>query len=316
MFNGYEALTLTDEYLDLSFSNAEKPWTIMTEGGSIRFVTFDIGDPWSGPTVLLGYLNTKTDEVIDWSRVDPLHCHGSDHFRATASGNYLLGDGIQIHEVPAGGFSFQEAGVFYRELPDEDTMVWLLHVVGDRRGIRAFLPWHTDRAALVYSGNPNDIPLNKGETYIDGLGERGIPAITTSMGSCTDGYLNGTIEELRASEAGSNKHAVETGLLGDRESGPVVMLLNGAANSLVSVPTSCETERVLFIAAGSCRVGDAEYQAGDARVQAAGSILPEIHSNDDGVRAVILIGDRRAQLTTHAADQEGIDWSRRPVTTV
>jgi hypothetical protein len=315
MFNGCGFHDMEGDFVDISFRNTEKNWVVMTPKGSIKFTNFEMGDPVSGPNVLLGYEHSKMGELVDWTKFDPLHSHGSDHFRAVTAapenaGSQLIGNGIKIHKITPGTFSFQEAGVIYREIPEKNSNVWLLHFVADRRGNRGIIKWESDRETLAYSGNPNDIPLADDETYPDGLGRTGIPAISTTLGPVdSDGYLHGVFADLSARKKANAKHAVEKAFLGDRITGPVILLIKSDPNSVLSPPSQCGTERLLCVIKGSCRVGEAAYQAGDLRVQRMESTMPEIRVGKDGMEAVIIVGDRRKPVEVSAPDDAAIDWT-------
>jgi len=309
MFDGKGVISLNEDYLDFSFDKCDDKWTIMMPKGSVRFTTFDVGDEKAGPTVLFGYLDNSSDEVIPWDRVDPYHYHGSDHFRAVCKGNYLLTDGQNDKRMRSGDFHFQNAGVLYREIPEEDTCVWLMHVVGDRRGIRATIPSKSDREKLIYSGNPNDKPLGDDENYPDGIPRKGIPAIKSTLGSCNkDGYLDGSFDKLTGTQKTYNEGKVDWGYFGDSQRGPLSVLVNFNSNSTVSGESICNTERVIFVVGGSCLIGKTNYESGSIRIQSAGSTLPSITAGKSGVKLAILIADRRAIVESPPSDGAGMDW--------
>jgi len=315
MFNGCGFFDMSGDHLDISFRRTEEHWVIMTPKGSIRFTNFEIGDPVSGPNILLGSHETRIGEVVEWCKADPLHCHGSDHFRATANGDeaagyYLIGNGLKIDKFPGGSFSFQEAGVIYREIPGQNSNIWLLHVVADRRGNPPIIPWESDRKTLFFSGNPNDRPLPEGAAYPDPLGLKGIPAVKTSLGPVDpDGYVNGSFSDLARRKTAGSPHIVEQGFIGDRATGPVVLLLKSDPGSLVSPPSRCGTERLLFVVKGSCRIGDADYRPGDVRIQRMDVLMPEMRVGDKGLEAVIIVADRRMPVQPSVIDSGAIDWA-------
>ena len=116
MFDGKDLITLDGDHLDISF-RAKDAWPCMTPAGSIRYHTFGIGDPQSGPVVQLGLITTLADEPLDWRHVvDPPQFHGTDQFRV------LIGGECDVASRPlhAGGFVFQEAGKVYRAHPASD----------------------------------------------------------------------------------------------------------------------------------------------------------------------------------------------------
>jgi hypothetical protein len=63
-----------------------------------------------------------------------------------------------------------------------------------------------------------------------------------------------------------------------------------------------DTEIVLAIVRGSCRVADRTYIDGEVRIQKAGTVTDTIIAGADGLDAVLMIADRRCRPQIAASD--------------
>ncbi|MFA5494327.1 MAG: hypothetical protein WC247_06085 [Porticoccaceae bacterium] len=304
MFNGYGVLELGSDYLDLSYRRPEE-WPLMTPQGSIKSFTFEMGDPESGPVFQLGLISPLESEPLDWpNSIDPPHFHGTDQFRVISGGEWSLAN----KTMGAGSFAFQESGLRYSEHPGKGGAAWVMLVLGDRRGARPTLVREAHKETLINTGSGNDRPLADDEVYPHPAGPRGIAAIATSEGPCERGYRLGSFAAL-ARGVQDHKPALVSGVLGDRDRGPVALVVKAAPGCRVSAASTCGSERFLVVSGGSCRIGDREYVAGDMRIQGAYREMPEIVSGADGLEATWIIADRRARIDM--ADEIGaFPWHR------
>lgn len=294
MFDGYGALELHDRPLWLSYRD-EESWPTMTPGGSIKNFTFGLGDPVTGPIVQLGLVTRQSSEPLDWKHVvDPPHFHGSDQFRVLAGGRWSLAG----QPLATGEFAFQEAGRVYREHPDGDDPAWILLIIGDRRGSSPTVVREEDRSTVIDTGNALDRPVDAAD-YAHPAGPRGLPAVATTGGSMSRGYLRGRIADVAAGAL--------SGVLGDARSGPVVHVLHVEPHAVVPAHVAA-TEQFLAVISGSCSIDDAEHRGGDMRVQPAGVSMPEVVAGPDGVELTLVVADRRARRSLLPVDVLEPSW--------
>lgn len=282
MFDGQNVLTLDGDHLDISY-RAEHTWPSMTPAGSIKNYTFGIGDPQAGPLVQLGLVTSMPEEPLDWRHVvDPPHFHGSDQFRVLAGGEWNVG-GKPLH---TNDFMFQEAGKVYREHPASDDPAWIVLVIGDRRGAMPTIMADADRQTLIDGGE--NFRAADADNYAHPAGPKGVPAVDTSAGLCSRGYLQGLITELAAG-------APFDGVFGDAEVGPLVQLIHAAGHETIRPASVCGTEQFLVVTGGSVTIGPDEYLAGDMRVQRADELMPALVAGADGCQLTLVVADRRQQ---------------------
>lgn len=288
MFDGQDVLSLEGDHLDISY-RAEGTWPSMTPAGSIRNYTFGIGDRQAGPLVQLGLVTSLPEEPLDWRHVvDPPHFHGSDQFRVLAGGEWNVG-GRPLH---TGEFMFQEAGKVYREHPASEDPAWIVLVIGDRRGALPTIVADADKETLIDGGA--NFRAADAENYAHPAGPGGIPAVETSEGGCSRGYLQGSV-------AGLAEGARLDGTFGDREVGPSVHLVRAAGGETIRQASVCGTEQFLVVTGGSVTIGSDEYLPGDMRVQRAEELMPPLVAGADGCQLTLVVADRRHQPTEAAA---------------
>lgn len=306
MFNGNGVLEMDRDHLDVSYRNPET-WPNLTPLGSIKSFSFEMGDPQVGPVVQLGLITPRDEEPLDWAHsIDPPHFHGSDQFRVIVGGQWQLAS----HTLEAGDIAFQESGLRYREHPGEGDSAWMVLVVGDRRGLQPTILRRADQEQLFDFGTDDYKPAGEDEDYPHPAGPGGVAAVATTIGPCERGYLKARLAAIPDGQAESGVAAL-TGVWGDPGAGPVAHGFHAAAKRRISPASHCDTERLLIVTAGSCRVGEKEYFAGDMRIQGAETAMPEMVSGAEGLDAVIVVADRRARTAT---TDEGIDlpqWLRQ-----
>jgi hypothetical protein len=91
------------------------------------------------------------------------------------------------------------------------------------------------------------------------------------------------------------------GLMGHAETGPLVLLSKVEPGGRPLGSYVFGTEVLRLVVRGSCRIGDEWYEAGDIRIEHAGSCGPVL-AGDEGADEVIVIADRRALGTGSVRD--------------
>lgn len=280
MIDALPGLAVDADHRDISYRN-EAGWPMLTEKGSLRAFIFDIGDKDAGPNIQLGLIQRRDDEPLDWKHsIDPLHHHGSDQFRAIMGGEWSLGG----RRLKGGDFSFQESGIVYQEHPVADE-VWMMLVMGDRRGNLPTLGLKKDEDTMFQFGDTYTI-LSDETAYPHPAGNRGIAAVATSEGPCTNGFLSLPAEGLAPGQTVS-------GLFGDEIAGPAVHVMRLEPGAMAMPASRWGTELILAVPEGSVTVGGDIYGSGELRIQRADTPLGAIVAGDAGAELVILRADRR-----------------------
>jgi hypothetical protein len=279
-----------------------------TRGGSIRSVVFQLGEPEVGPTVQLGAVTSLPGVELDWEHgIDPMHFHGSDQFRLVLGGEWILAR-EPIHQS---GFRFQESGRVYQERPGPSDHSWIMLIMGDRRGASATLTRKEDQENYVVAGDAYDAPLGADESYPHPAGPKGVAAVATSGGACERGYRSGSFADTASWRGLGDGGQALAGVWGDPTAGPALFAISGAPGRVAIPACTFATEVMLAVAGGSCRIGDAEYRAGDLRVQRADSAMDAVVSGPDGLSAALLVADRRAVPgVATSPDDGGSAWKR------
>lgn len=294
MFSSETGLELKGDFLKVSYRDFEQ-WPQITPLGTIRAHVLDIGDEVSGPNIQLGNIEPVEGETLDWRHsIDPLHHHGSDQFRVTLRGEWLLAGRHQ----PAPKWSFQESGMVYQEHPRKDSAASLMLIMGDRRGVSPTLAIKKDEETIVRAGGVYELP-DAEKPYPHPAGNRGIAAIATTSGSARHGFVWGDFDS-----------APSCGLLGDAETGPVVYMLKGEPGDVVLPPCSAETELVLTVVEGSAIIDNETYLSADLRVQSAGRPIQAVIAGDEGLKAILVLGDRRFSIDINAGERP--EWLDMP----
>lgn len=297
MFNGYGALSLESDHLNISFGKPES-WSSFTPLGSIKALIFDFGNENMGPVVQLGLMTTVDGEVLDWPHsIDPPHFHGSDQFRVVVDGEWNLAGKKQV----AGGYSLQESGRIYREHPGDGGATWLMSVIGDRRGAKAEIIRAEDRETLVQIDSEYFKPTAEDEAYPHPAGSKGIPAIASTNGDCVNGYLRNHVDDLSI-------NTVSSCLFGEKSVGPVAHVMSFTQDLMVMPRSQYATERLFAVTSGTCTIGATEYKKGDIRIQNADAPMEEIISGPNGVQLTMVVADRSADLSFDSAATDTPTW--------
>jgi hypothetical protein len=290
---------MSGDHLDVSFRRTDE-WS-PSPLRSIRSAAIRIGDAEVGPSVLLGAVTPLPEEPLDWTHgIDPMHFHGSDQFRLVVDGDWVTAR----DPLTSGQFGFQEAGRVYQEHPANEAPSWLVLVYGDRRGEPATLTLEADRRALQNAAEIAGSALSTGGAYPHPAGPKGAPAVRTTAGGPIRGQRRSSFGDSDGWRELEDGVGVFAGMWGDSAAGPMVLLVRAGAGEAVPEATY-SSEVLLVVANGSCRIGDAEYQAGDLRVQQANAPLASLVAGVDGVQLAIMLADRRAAVDVAA---ESVEW--------
>jgi hypothetical protein len=154
-----------------------------------------------------------------------------------------------------------------------------------------------------------DRPRGADEAYPHPAGPKGVAAVATSGGPGQRGYFFGSFGDTASWPSIGEGGRATAGVWGDTTAGPVAYLIAGEPGQVVVPPCTFPTEAVLAVAAGACQIGDAEYVAGDLRIQGADSALDAVVSGPAGVSLALIVADRRAVPSVDlASDGSAAAW--------
>jgi len=286
---------LEGDHLDLSFRETSA-WTKVGPGEGMPPSLFvNLGDPVSGPDIHLAAVPAPPEDF--WL---PTHYHGTDQFRAIIRGRWNL----QRKQLEAGDFGYQISGVPYREgpgsAPDE---LWMFAVHGEWRGARS-TKTRNDGIEVPEIGEDQLDRYVDSPDYWDNVpgGSKGIVGLASTLGGAAGGFSWGSFDDGAGWQELSPGVSVTAGLLSDRAAGPIILTLRSEAGRTVVPSAGYDTEIVLAIVRGSCRVGDRTYIDGEVRIQKAGTVMDTIIAGADGLDAVLMIADRRCHPQIAASD--------------
>ncbi len=295
MYRVTGGLTLvSDGFAELSYRSREG-WVCFDDPGpEAAMAVALIGDEAAGPAMfMMSVLPRGTVAPA------PAHCHASDNFRVSLLGTLSMGR----EEYRAGRFRFQQG---WRAYPDEcvdaEEGAWQLVMMADRRGARrrivpalspespeANLEIETHRAIADAFGITGDFlfPDDPSDTA-------GPSALASTLGRAeASGKLNGSFDDCASWLPVNGTTRAAVSLIGDAESGPVVILSVIDALGVVSPRARFGTELFRLVVAGSCEIEGRVYERGDMRVQHAGTWCGPIVAGAEGLQEVLVIGDRR-----------------------
>jgi hypothetical protein len=292
-----------DGYIDLSF-RAVETWDDMahrnvTAGG--KRIVLLLGDAKVGPFVLLAYMPRMDDPM---ERGDA-HGHDSDNWRIT-----LLGES---HMGPAtyrpGQFRFQVGGQAYG--PDDFATGpdggYHLVMFGDRRGFpirpvkQASVPAMEKRnikAAERYGiALPDSFPVD----------ERGL---VTNIGvPDRAGKIEGDYAEASEWPSLTGGIRAAAALFGHPLAGPLLLLLRCNPGVIALPARAFDTEILLMVVEGACRIGESALEMGDMRLQESRTIGPPIVAGDEGLSLYVLFADRRGVAHDGNETTDGAAWT-------
>ena len=307
MFKVIGPTRATNQYCDLSFSCPEH-WPARVDVLAAGAVL--IGDDECGPAI--GVTAISPGDLADDA---PAHAHGSDNFRIVLRGELTMGR----ERYSDGRYRFQAGGVPYPgESNDATNGMWMLVLMADRRGMRRRL------AQPLEPGSVEDLIEHELHLYmskalevagdlVDPDDSCGPSAIATTLGRVSNGgKLNGTFDDETSWTRVSPTTRAAVTLMGERERGPVVVLSATDPLARAMPPCRFDTEVFRLVVAGDAAIGDRILSQGDMRVQQAGEWSDPVTAGPNGLRELIIIGDRR--FATPDVDVEGDAESAWPHT--
>jgi hypothetical protein len=283
-------------YRNVSFRRPEQ-WTSFApalqgthlDGVAAGTTSVLIGDGARGPLIVLTAL--PPDEAAART---PAHMHASDSWRISLKGSMEMGK----EAYAPGEFRFQEG---WRPYPSDSFAQgpeggWGLLIMGDRRGVRARmvgeeLPGLAEahRALALHFGITGDLVSDEpSETA-------GHAGLATTLGAITKGgKLVGSFADAGGWPEVSEQTRAHVSLLGAPDCGPLLVLAATSSGGLAAPGSTWETDTFRLVVSGSCTIGDEHYESGDARIQEAGVRCDPVVAGPDGLRELVVIGDRRA----------------------
>jgi hypothetical protein len=279
---------LEDGHLDLSLRDTER-WGYPEGMGVANGTYVHIGDDTCGP-VMFFFTVIPGIELPE----SPAHGHASDNWRMSMRGVLPMGP----ERYHAGDFRFQQGWKPY----GSDQMAtgpdggWSLLVFADRRGTK-IRPVRPEEGGFPDERVISDWAHLKGDQVSDlpedGAGPAGL---ATTTGRIRGGHVNGSFQQsAQWPEVRSGVRMLAT-LMGDKTCGPVMVLVDAEPGSVVVGARTLGTEVVRTVIDGSCTIGDQSYGAGDIRIDEAGASSNAVIAGDDGLKEIVLFGDRRALL--------------------
>jgi hypothetical protein len=301
MFLSANDLDLTGDHLDLSF-NSTGQWT--DSGWDMRSLSFAVGDEERGPMVGFFSIPAKPGDEDKFPPI--IHMHRSDSFRTIFNGDFYVGRTIYAD----GEARLQAAGAYYGpEQPGPGVIqnsgtVWSVLVFGDKRGFKVQPAdkkyqkehEHAEEAlapAFSKLGIRQTLPEeSSGESHIE-----------TNIGlPLAAGHADLSFDQSAAWPLAGASRVVAVAL-SNQDCGPVVLGLDTPAGEVALPAASWDTELVLTVVAGSCRIDGSTYRSGDVRIQKAGCAQPIVQAGPEGLKAYVVLGDRRgAQAKALTAD--------------
>jgi hypothetical protein len=297
----------TASYVDLSYRQAEL-WPAQVLGMANTVLL--IGDDQCGPAMALTALEPGT-----MSELGTAHCHGADNFRTPIRGSVMMGP----ETYKPGDFRFQDG---WRIYPSDNNACgpeggWGFIVMADRRGFRR----RNTGGWKHGSGDPaEEIAL---QHYISKMFEfegdlvdadesvsPGPSAMATTLGHKTSGKLVGSFSDQESWRPVSAATRVAVALMGDPTCGPVLVLADTDPHRVAMAGSTFDTEVLHVVVSGSCSIDGRIYETGDLRLQIPGKPCGPICAGPDGLRELVVFGDRRHATPVAISGREwpsGID---------
>lgn len=296
-------------YVNMSFRQPQT-WESYDDEGSFYFTIILFGDDECGPGLFLTY--TRPGIVVP--RSIP-HTHASDNWRISLLGDFHMGRDT----YGPGDYRLQEGGKVY---PDDNVAYgaeggWEINIMADRRGmqVRPAIPlpngeeYHEVQAIrdaaikFGFAGDALSDDPSKGAGP-SAIASTMVPPQKTRLSM---GHLNGTFADSDKWTEVSPATRVAVTLFGEGQGGPVLIFTDTKAGQVAMPGSRFGTEMFRAVVSGSCMIGDQLYQAGDVRVQEAGASCETVRALDDGLKEVIVLGDRR--VLNVDSDDDG--WPRQ-----
>ena len=289
MFRAFGQQRPATNHVDMTFGDAENWLSFDRCNYSLGHIL--IGDDETGPSIYL--LRFAPDSILLPGQA---HAHGSDAFKIAITGEF--------HAVPEvykpGDFRLQQgwktypgnAGIAYG--PEGG---WEIVMMADRRGTRL-------RPAV---GSQDDYPERAMESELarkfgiggdmfsnDPASGAGPSAIASTLKEkLRRGRISGSFSESRDWVAVTPTTNITVALIGDKAKGPVIILAETQPGACAMPRSRFGTEALHVIIDGSCDIGGQRYAKGDMRIQNPDSWCEPMQALDDGLKEVIVLGDRR-----------------------
>jgi hypothetical protein len=294
--------SLGGDHLDMSFVKRDG-WE--TRGGYGVYSTphpILLGDPSSGPSISL----SQHEGTPDASYRTPSHYHGTDQFRIVLKGS--VERSVNQHNLKDRQFVFQDAGIGHTEGFSGNDEVWAVLIPGDRRGqASAALAGDLDVPKIENPTEEQKAMIAAFTTLIEMAqqnpgGARGIASVSSTFGSPRHGFLHGSFDGEDGWRELGEGIQIAAGMWGDRTSGPIMLMIKAGPGAVTIPGFTAATETMSVVAAGSCRIGDSNYEFGDLRIQAADAHQDALVAGPEGAELLVMIADRRGLPTVEAAD--------------
>jgi hypothetical protein len=278
----------------------------------MRTLAFGVGDDICGPMVTLVSITVRPGDEEKFPPI--IHMHRSDSFRTIFNGDLLVGR----KSYADGAARLQASGAYYGpEQPGPDSVrssseIWSLLVFGDKRGHRVhpadkkYLPW-------IEAGDAAAAPFYEklGVTQVLPTQSQGETEIRTNLGlRLKAGH---TDIDFKDAQDWPRVADVRTAVMSiaPKDSGPLVFALCADSGARIMPAATWGTELIVMVIDGAVEIGGRRYERGDVRIQVADASIPALVAGTGGLKAYVIIADRRRRKpVVDAADPWATRWSR------
>ncbi|MEM9611631.1 MAG: hypothetical protein AAF962_22500 [Actinomycetota bacterium] len=242
------------------------------------------GDPECGPFAFF----SSSAPMEEKMPTGFAHGHASDNWRISVRGTTDMGRDSYAH----GQFRFHDGGAPY----PGDNLAWGpdggfgLVLFGDRRGF-AIQPVKAEIREQVRRSQ-EQAAARLGIDMLDRCPDA--PAIATTEGTTRRAHLNSGFDAAASWPEAAPGVRLFVGLMGERERGPVVCLVDAAPGTVALPARTLATETLLLPVGGSVGAGGETLDQGSIRLEHADVAAAPLVAGDAGVQLVAIVGDRRA----------------------
>jgi hypothetical protein len=204
-----------------------------------------------------------------------------------------------------GSFRFQEGGVVY----GADNVSWgpvggqSVVVMADRRGSTAIPAWPKDAERFQKAGKMLDEWLGAPPRVEYPI----VPGIATTLGKPRFGRVDGSFAKGDGWRFDSPGVQQEAGLAGDREGGPLILLIRAEAGRTAFPRLTLPTVVLHVVVGGSVHEGNRSLLRAEARLAGENTQAAALTAEGEGVWLASLIGDRRALAKAQCEDGAWLD---------
>lgn len=255
-------------------------------------LTILFGDEDAGPFVFLSAFKPM-DEMMPTGFA---HGHASDNWRISVRGTTNMGR----DEYTEGQFRYHDGGAPYAS----DNLTWGpdggfgLVLMADRRGFAI----NPVKKKLAQTMDPEQRAV-AGKLGIEIHNPcPGAPAITTTLGNTKQSHLDGGFDSAQTWPEVAPGVRVCLGLAGDRECGPVIVLIDADPGTEAFPQHTLTTELMLVPQDGEMNVGGLILKQGAIRIEEANQSFPPIVAAENGAKLTMIVGNRQSLM---AALQDG-----------